>query len=261
VTESDTQAVGVGFLYPGHAAEDDYPRLAERVRPPVRAEVVHTSIGEDAHRVDALSDMGGIPRLLEGARRMADRNVSSVMWSSTSASFVLGWEGAEQQAASLEDVLGVPASTTALAFVDAATSLGVERVAVVATYPDDIARRFEEFLGRGGIDVCQVGSHGIITAAEVGTLDRDAVVDMVGKNDHLDAEALLVPDTALHTVAWLEELEAAVGKPVLTANQVTFWEALRLAGSLEPQAGLGTLFRSQPGARHGFSSDEPHTSV
>jgi maleate cis-trans isomerase len=84
---------------------------------------------------------------------------------------------------------------------------------------------------------------------------------MVEKNDHLDAEALLVPDTALHSVAWLEELEAAIGKPVLTANQVTFWEALRLAGRLEPQAGLGTLFRSQPAAGHGFSSDEPHTSM
>jgi len=253
MTGADTWAVRVGFLYPGYAAEDDYPRLAERVRLPVRAEVVHTSIGEDAHRVDALSDMGGIPRLLEGARRMANRKVSSVMWSSTSASFVLGWEGAKKQAAALEDSLGVPASTTALAFLDAATALGVERVAVVATYPDDIARRFEKFLNRGGIDVCQIGSHGIITAAEVGTLGRDAVLNMVGKNDHPDAEALLVPDTALHTVAWLEELEAAVRKPVLTANQVTFWEALRLARRLEAQAGLGTLFRSQPGIGHGFS--------
>lgn len=249
MTEADGEALRLGFLYPGHAAEDDYPRLADRVRLPVRAEVVHTSIGEDAHRVDALRDMGGIPRLLEGARRMADRNVSSVMWSSTSASFVLGWEGAQKQVAALEDALRVPASTTAFAFVDAATALGIGRVAVVATYPDDIARRFEEFLDRGGIGVCRIGSRGIVTAAEVGTLGRDAVLDMVGKNDHPDAEALLVPDTALHTVAWLEELEAAVGKPVLTANQVTFWEALRLARHLRPQEGLGTLFRSRPAPR------------
>lgn len=258
---SEDQTVGVGFLYPGHAAEDDYPRLAEILRSSVRAEVVHTAIGEDAHRVDALRDMGGIPRLLEGARRIAGRNVSSVMWSSTSASFVLGWEGARKQAHALEDMLGVPASTTAFAFVEAATALGVGQVAVVATYPDDIARRFEDFLDRGGIGVCRIGSHGIVSAAEVGTLGRGSVLDMVGKNDHPDAEALLVPDTALHTVAWLEELEAAVGKPVLTANQVTFWEALSLAGHLTPQTGLGTLFRSQPASGHGFSSDQPHTSA
>ena len=261
MTEVSMEAVKLGFLYPGHAAEDDYPRLAALLQHPVRAEVVHTTFEEDAHRVDALQEMGSISRLLEGAKVLGSRDVSSVMWSSTSASFVLGWEGAQKQAVVLGGALGVPASTTAFAFVDAATALGVGRVAVVATYPDDIARRFEEFLNHGGIEVCQVGSHGIVTAAEVGTLGRDAVLDMVEKNDHVDAEALLVPDTALHSVAWLEELEAAIGKPVLTANQVTFWEALRLAGRLEPQAGLGTLFRSQPTAGHGFSSDEPHTSM
>lgn len=256
LSEAGAEIVKLGFLYPGHAAEDDYPRLAALLHLPVRAEVVHTSFEEDAHRVDALQDMGSISRLLEGAGVMGSRNVSSVMWSSTSASFVLGWEGAKKQAAALEAALGVPASTTAFAFVAAATTLGVGRVAVVATYPDDIARCFETFLDRGGIRVCQVASHGIITAAQVGTLGRDAVLDMVEQNDHPDAEALLVPDTALHTVAWLEQLEAVVGKPVLTANQVTFWEALRLAGRLEPQAELGTLFRSQPASGHGFG---PHT--
>ncbi|MDX1551966.1 MAG: maleate cis-trans isomerase, partial [Marinobacter sp.] len=62
----------------------------------------------------------------------------------------------------------------------------------------------------------------------------------------LHADALLVPDTALHSVAWLEDLEAAAGKPVLTANQVSFWEGLRLCGRLTPQQGLGTLFRVNP---------------
>ena len=53
-----------------------------------------------------------------------------------------------------------------------------------------------------------------------------------------------MPDTALHTVDFLEELEAAVGKTVLTANQVTVWEGLRLAGLLRAQEGFGTLFRA-----------------
>lgn len=249
MTEAGAELVKLGFLYPGHAAEDDYPYLATRMHPRVRAEVVHTSIGEDAHRVDALRDMGSTPRLLEGARVLVDRNVSAVVWSSTSASFVFGWEGAKEQVTTLEDALAVPASTTAFAFVAAATAIGAQRVAVVATYPDEIARRFEEFLRIGDIEVCQVSSQGIVTAAEVGTLRKHKVLEMAIKNDRGDADALLVPDTALHTAAWLEDLEVAVGKPVLTANQVTFWEALRLIGHLRPQEGLGTLFRSQPASR------------
>ena len=235
----------IGFLYPGYAAEDDYPRLAKSVRPMVKAEVVHTSIGEDAHRVDALRDMGGKPRLLEGASMLADRGISSAVWSSTSASFVFGWEGAKEQIAILEDALGVPASTTAFGFIAAVFAIGARKVAVVATYPDDIARRFEDFLNVADIEVRGINSHGIVTAAEVGTLDRGRVMEMVMMNDDAGADALLVPDTALHSAAWIEELEAGVGKPVLTANQVTFWEALRLARVFQPQEGLGSLFRTQ----------------
>jgi maleate cis-trans isomerase len=208
----------------------------------VEATVVHTSIGEDAHTVEALSDMGSIPRLLEGASELSKRRPEAVVWSSTSASFVLGRDGAEYQANRLTDALNIPASTTALAFLEALTTLDLRRVAVAATYPEDIARRFVEFLGTAGVEVLQVASKGIFTAAEVGRLEEGEVLRLASENDHLEAEALLIPDTALHTAACLEELEELVEKPVLTANQVTFWEALRLTNSLTPQRGLGKLF-------------------
>ena len=47
----------VGLLYPGHSAEDDFPALEERISGAVRLPVVITSVGEDAHRVDALLDI------------------------------------------------------------------------------------------------------------------------------------------------------------------------------------------------------------
>lgn len=68
------------------------------------------------------------------------------------------------------------------------------------------------------------------------------MIDFALANTREDADALLIPDTALHSAAWLTDLEQATGKPVLTANQVSFWEALRLCGKLTPQSGLGKLF-------------------
>ena len=65
-------------------------------------------------------------------------------------------------------------------------------------------------------------------------------------NDHPNAEAILVPDTALRTATLLPRLEASLGKIVLTANQVTFWEAMRLTGTLKPQMRLGRLFSHDP---------------
>ena len=106
-----------------------------------------------------------------------------------------------------------------------------------------MARHFVAFLTAGGVDVVAMGSHGIVTAAEVGTLDADRVVAMVTAADHPDAEAVLVPDTAMHTLAIVDKLEAAVGKPVLTANQVTVWKGLELLGQVPPLPGLGTSVR------------------
>jgi maleate isomerase len=63
-------------------------------------------------------------------------------------------------------------------------------------------------------------------------------------NDHPDADAVLVPDTAMRTVALVDSIEERIGKPVLTANQVTVWEALRLAGEPLVHSGLGALFRA-----------------
>jgi len=67
-------------------------------------------------------------------------------------------------------------------------------------------------------------------------------VRMVTAADRPDADAILVPDTALHGVRWVQELETQVGKPVLTANQVSVWEGLRLMGVPAQADDVGTIF-------------------
>jgi maleate cis-trans isomerase len=235
----------IGILYPGFSAEDDYPR-AERLLGGPRLPLVHTEMREDAHRVDALLDIGGDDVLAAGARALPGP-LDSVVWACTSGSFVFGWDGAAAQVDALGRAAGVPASSTSFAFADACAHLGVTRVAVGATYPDDVAERFVAFLARAGISIVQLSARGIVTAAEVGTLPAADVLEFAAAADHPDAQALLLPDTALHTIGLLDELDARVGKPVLTANQVSIWQGLRLAGAGGPRPGLGRLFADRRG--------------
>ena len=107
--------------------------------------------------------------------------------------------------------------------------------------PEELSNAFRAFLETGGVEVVHMGCLGVWTGDEVALIERDEVLHFARANDHPDAEAVLIPDTALHTVDFLPELEAAVGKTVLTANQVTMWEALRLANHLTPQSNLGRL--------------------
>ncbi len=73
----------VGLLYPGHSAEDDFPALEERISGAVRLPVVITSVGEDAHRVDALLDIGSDARLADGASQLSGAQPDAVMWACT----------------------------------------------------------------------------------------------------------------------------------------------------------------------------------
>src|SRR5258708_4769920 len=145
--------VTVGLLYPGRSAADDFPALEARIGGAVRLPVVITSVGEDAHRVDALLDLGSDEPLADGAAELAAEKPEAVMWACTSGSFVFGPEGARNQASAVAAAAGVPASSTSIAFVDALRHLGIRRVAIAASYPEDVAEHFVRFLSDGGADV------------------------------------------------------------------------------------------------------------
>lgn len=236
----------LGFLYPGHSAEDDYPRIEQLLGSDIRVDLVHTDIGEDAHRVAALREMGSAERLGAGMETLRLSGAETVVWACTSGSFVHGWEGAQDQVRTLARLAGMPASSTSFAFVHAARELGVRRVAIGATYPEDVAALFADFLRAGGLEVTGMRSSGIITAAEVGTWGEEDVLTLARAADVPDADAVLLPDTALHTAAHLSLLEKALSKPVLTANQVTVWEGLRLADRRVNAPALGSLFTREP---------------
>lgn len=229
----------VGFIYPDHAAESDYPAAAELLR--VDLPVAHI-YGTDLHAVPELMDLGSPEKLAEGAALLAPQRPAAVVWACTSGSFVFGPDGAADQVQRLAAVAGVPASSTSFAFTNACAALGCSRVAVAASYPRDIAELFVNFLAAHDISVEAMGNAGIDTAAEVGLLTTEQVRALAVRNDDPAAEALLIPDTAMHTVAQVDELEKLLGKPVLTANAVTVWEGLRIAGIARPTTGLGTLF-------------------
>jgi len=237
-------AVTVGLLYPGIGADDDFTWLAESHPDALALPLVHTAGGDVAHTVDELLAVGGDDNLADGVDELMrmDAALDSVVWACTSGSFVYGRDGARAQADGISSRAGVPASSTSLAFTEACRALGLTRVAVAASYPADLAEHFRRFLLDAGIEVVSFLSNDIATAGEVGLLGRDEVTRLVLAADVPEAEAILVPDTAMHSLRWLEHLEAAAGKTVLTANQVTVWEGMRLAGVRPELPGLGTLF-------------------
>ncbi|GAA1482671.1 aspartate/glutamate racemase family protein [Gordonia sinesedis] len=240
-----TPTTTIALLYPGHAAEDDFEIIGTALRQvddTIRLRVVITDIDSDAHTVAAMRSVGESDRLLAGARAAAEFDPAAVMWACTSGSFLYGWSGAATQVAELTSATGLPASSTSLAFAHACAALGIDAVAVAATYPEPVAAGFTEFLRAAGISVTRFAAHDIATASAAGDASSDELIAMVRGVAGPPAQAVLVPDTALHTAAGLTDLEHDCGTTVLTANQVTAWEGLRLCGVEVTVPSLGSLF-------------------
>lgn len=152
----------------------------------------------------------------------------------SSGSFINGLQGERQ----LRDELvaaGIPcAVTTSGAMLEALEHLGISRVAIATPYVSELSDRLESFLGEAGVET--VGSAHLGLPGGIWRVPYDGVADLVRAADHRDAEAVFVSCTNLPTYDVIAPLERELGKPVLTANQVTMWAALRVLG----QRGIGS---------------------
>lgn len=237
----------IAILYPGHSAEDEFQALPAHL-PGSRFPVIHTWDGPTDHEVAALRALGARDSLIPPARQSRAWSPDAVMWACTSGSFVYGLEGCREQARWLQEAAQAPASSTSLAFAAAVHRLGLDRVSIAATYPRGVAECFVELLEHDGIRVSALSAYDIPSGEDAGRLSSAWVLETARAADLADSQCLLIPDTALHTLGILPQLEDALGLPVLTANQVTAWHGLVLAGH-QPQAeGLGALFSARPPA-------------
>lgn len=150
----------------------------------------------------------------------------AVAYACTFGSFIGGLEGE----AALVDAMvaaGAPAAvTTSGALLLALRQLGVNRVATVTPYTDDITAGLSAFLGEAGVEVVATVGLGLIT--QIWTVPYEATVELVRTINTAEAEAVFISCTNLPTYDVIAGLEATIGKPVLTANQVTMWAALTL---------------------------------
>jgi maleate cis-trans isomerase len=239
----------VGVLAPGRELPGELHDVAASAAEPVALWQVVTA-SDDDHGIEALRATADERNLLAAVERLARWRPEVVAWACTSGSFVGGRAGALAQVAAIERAAGVPATSTSLAFVEAAVALGIDAVAVVAPYPDEAAAAFSAFLAEWGIAVRASRPLG---CAGPSTSERLTAADLERDVAALDPElALLLPDTAVWGIDLLPELAARRAAPVLVANQVTLWHAFDLIGLDTDLPALGALAGvAAPGATRG----------
>lgn len=222
----------LGVLYPPCGAEFEYYHYGEKLGAAVRVALVGVRIhgGDDEHGLEHLSRTGALDNLRLSARVMQPLRPDAAVWACTSGSFVDGLDHARAQTRALGQVLGCPATSTSLAFGAALEHLAIDTVSVLASYPERTASAFFSFLSECGITVHAYRCLDLDCGPAAAGLRRDSVAAACAELPIPEGAALLIPDTAIPAMHWVEPLERALDRPVLTANQVSLWHTARLAG-------------------------------
>jgi maleate isomerase len=122
--------------------------------------------------------------------------------------------------------------------------LGARSVAIVSPYIPAVAQPIRAAFERHGLRVPGTVSFGEEVEARVARIDpasiRAAALS-VGRSD--EAEAVFLSCTNLRTLDIIDDLEAELGKPVLSSNQALAWQMAERAGGLALANPPGRLFR------------------
>jgi maleate cis-trans isomerase len=138
---------------------------------------------------------------------------------------------------------GRPAIATADAIQAAFRILGTKRVLLVTPYIEPVHQREISFLAENGVTVTGGSCLGVDTNTEMARIAPEAISAQVrAAAAGVSADACFISCTAIRSAGLIENLEGALGMPVITSNQVLVWHALRTLGVKRPVAGFGRLF-------------------
>lgn len=162
--------------------------------------------------------------------------LDGIIFGCTSASAVLG--------DTVEAEIGgrAPVVTPVGGLLRALHTLGLGRVALLTPYLPETADIVSAYLTGKGVDVVSQHAMGYADDRDMARLMPGEIIEGALAADHPEAEALFLSCTALPAVPLIAELEARLGKPVLSSNQVVFWATLDIARIPGDRPGPGKLF-------------------
>ncbi|GGX89679.1 maleate cis-trans isomerase family protein [Streptomyces fructofermentans] len=167
--------------------------------------------------------------LREAVRALNAVEPEVVAYACTSGSFVGGIPGERAMCEAMTRAGAVPSLTTSGALLRALEELGVRRIALVTPYTVSVTRALEDYLAGAGVTVTGRAHMGL--TRHIWKVPYRNVVDMARGAVRGSAGALFISCTNLPTYDVIPQLEAELRIPVISANQVTMWAALRHLGT------------------------------
>ncbi|MEM7111982.1 MAG: maleate cis-trans isomerase [Chloroflexota bacterium] len=200
---------------------------------------ISPKIGPDAVRAFAEP-----PFVDEAISLLSEAPLQVIVYAFTSSSYLLGAESdiamkerLERRAARIPLVIPADAATLAL------KSLQCQRVALVHPpwFPTELDQLGANYFEKQGFEVvAHAAAESLRT--DFGEIVPDELYQWTVNHVPATAEAVFMGGNGMRAIGVIDALEQKLGIPVLTANQVSMWQALQIAGVDERLVNYGQLF-------------------
>jgi maleate isomerase len=183
-------------------------------------------------------------KILAAAELLADAKVDVIGWSGTSS----GWLGFERDRALCERIrqrTGIVATTAVLALNELLAIKGVQRLALVTPYTQDVQDRIVANYAKLGIEVVAERHLGIRVNHDFAGVSPASLRELMGEVAKAKPQAITTFCTNLRAAPLAQQVEGELGIPLLDTVSTTVWGMVRAAGA-SPAAitGWGELFQS-----------------
>ena len=237
----------LGAIYPDDMWIDcDINRMLDEIRKFLPDDIPMVSVRTHVPMEDGALEMGiwlaENGDIEAAAARLMRLEPSVFAYYCTTASFVLGVAGDAALKKRVEDATGRPCTTSSTSIVNALHSLGVQRVATASPYMEDVNQALIRFLAECDIEV--VNSNPLHYPQDHGIVPPTTIREAAKRADVPEADAVLISCTGQKTADFITDLEQQIGKPVVTSNQATGWQALKMLGVEPHLPRRGKLFEN-----------------
>jgi len=138
---------------------------------------------------------------------------------------------------------GVSCTDPITAALAAFRTLDVRSIGLLTPYNAEVTLGMAAHYEDQGIEVAAVASFLEEDDNVVGRITEESVADAVRRiGGEPGCDAVFVSCTSLRTFGIVADLEAELGRPVVSSNQALAWHLHRLAGVQDALPGFGTLF-------------------
>jgi maleate isomerase len=242
--------IRIGVLTP-HAApgpEAEFAAMAPgRLATHVRRVAGAADAGGGPTSPAALRALTTAPFLDRAAEQLlTDHPVDVIGYASTTSAYVIGFGAEMAMVSRLSQRTGVAVVSTCASAVRALHVLQVQRVALIGApwFDPEFNELGAAYFISQGFDVVSSASAGL--SQDPRAIEPAAVCQWTSRHVEAAAEAVVIGGNGFRAAAAIESLEAAIGRPVLTSNQVLLWQLLAQADGTSGITGYGRLFTHKP---------------